>query len=347
MGNEFFGKIITAVLLMVLIILSFFLIKPILLSIISAVILAFIFAPIYNRIFKITNSKNFSASLICLFLIIMIILPFWFFTPIIIKQSFKVYLFSQQIDFIAILKKISPSFFASEEFTKEVGSILYSFTNKVTNSTVNLFSKLLLNLPNLFLHFLIVFFTLFFTLKDKEKIILYIQSILPFSKDVEKKLFESSKGITISVIYGQVIVGIIQGIIAGAGFLIFGAPNALFLTFLALVAGIFPVIGTAIVWLPVGIYFFIAGNTFQAWGIITFGIISSTIDNLIRPAIVSKRTMMHPALILIGMVGGLLLFGILGFILGPLILAYLFIILEIYRDKRIPGVLYTNPNNKV
>ena len=237
------------------------------------------------------------------------------------------------------LKNIFPSLFASEEFSAEIGSVLYSFVTKMTNSLVNLLSQLILNFPTIFLQLIVTFFTFFFVLRDKDIIVSYLQSILPFSKDIEKKLFESSKGITSSVIYGQVIIGMIQGLIVGLGLFIFNIPNALFLTLLASLAGIFPIIGTTIVWLPIVIYLFIKGSTFSAIGITMFGITSNVIDNVIRPAFVSKKTRMHPLLVLIGMIGGLFLFGILGFIIGPLIIAYVLIILEIYRLKKTSGIL--------
>tara|TARA_Y100000034_G_scaffold123040_1_gene169295 strand:+ start:2216 stop:3250 length:1035 start_codon:yes stop_codon:yes gene_type:complete len=343
MNQNYLNKIITTVILGVLIVLSFFLLKPILLSIIVGIILAFIFNPIYDWTLKTTKSKNLSAGLICIMLILLIFLPLWFFTPIFLEQSFEVYLASQQMDFVTPLKNLFPSLFASEEFSAEIGSVLHSFVTRTTNSLVNFLSQLILNFPTLFLQLIVAFFTFFFVLRDKDIIISYLQSILPFSKDVERKLFESSKGITSSVIYGQVIIGIIQGLIVGIGFFIFKVPNALFLTLLASLAGIFPITGTTIVWLPVIIYLFIAGNTFASIGITLFGIISNVIDNIIRPAFVSKKTRMHPLLVLIGMIGGLFLFGILGFILGPLIIAYVLIILEIYRGKKTSGIFTVLP----
>lgn len=338
MGDIYFKKIMTTIILAGLIILSFFLLKPILFSIIFGVILAFIFTPVYNKLHKIIRSKNIAALLLCFLLIILIVLPLWFLTPIFINQSVKLYLASQKIDFITPLKTIFPSLFASEEFSAEIASIFSSFITKVTNSLVNSFSQLILNFPTLFLQSLVVFFTFFFVLKDKEEVISYIKSLLPFSKNIEDELFKSSKGITSSVIYGQIIIGMIQGILVGIGFFIFGVPNALLLALFASLAGILPIIGPVIIWVPVAIYLFIEGNTFSALGISIFGVVASTIDNFLRPIIISKRTTMHPALVLIGMIGGLFLFGVLGFILGPLIIAYLFIILEIYRNKKIPNI---------
>jgi len=342
MEDIYFKRIMTMLIVIFLVVLSFFLLKPILLSIVVALILAFVFSPLYDYFFRKLKSENLSAFLVCILLVLLIILPMWFLTPIVIDQSFKVFLASQQMDFVTPLKTIFPDLFASEAFSTEVGSIIHSFVTKVTNSLVNILSQLILNFPTLFLQFIVVFFTFFFVLRDKEIFIDYIKSLLPFSKEIENKLFKSSKDITASVIYGQVIVGILQGLAVGIGFLIFKVPNALFLTLLACLAGIFPIIGTTIIWAPVVIYLLIAGNTFPAFGVAIFGLISSSLDNLIRPIIVAKRARMHSSLILIGMIGGLFLFGILGFILGPLILAYLLIILEIYRNKKSPRIFAGN-----
>ena len=343
MDDEYFKKITITLILAVLIVLTFLLLKPILISIIVGIILAIILTPLYSKLKKIIKSENLASFLICLFLFILIVLPFWLFTPILINQSFKIYFAAKQTDFVTPLKTIFPSLFASDEFSSEIGSVIYSFVTNTANSFVNMLSQMILNFPTLFLQFLVVFFTLFFVLKDKEKIVEYIKSLLPFSKDVEKKLFESSKGITSSVIYGQVIVGLLQGLIIGIGFFIFRVPNALFLTLLASLAGIFPIIGIIIIWLPVLIYLLIAGNTLAAVGVLIFGIVSSNVDNFLKPVIVSKRTQMHSSLVLIGMIGGLFLFGVLGLILGPLILAYLLIILEIYRHREAPGIFIQQP----
>ncbi len=338
MEEIYLKKIMTTVVLFVLIVLAFFLLKPILLSIIVGVILAFIFNPLYYRIHSKLKSKNLSAILICILLAVIIIIPFWFLTPIFIDQSVKIYIASQQMDFVTPLQKIFPSLFSSEAFSKELGSIIYSFVTRVTNSLTNTFSNLILNFPTLFLQFLVVFFTFFFVLRDKDHVTSYVRSLLPFPRDVEKKLFEYSRDITSSVIYGQVIIGILQGIVAGIGFLLFGVPNALFLTLIAALAGIFPIIGTAIVWAPVAVYLLVGGNTVPAIGVTVFGLVSSGLDTFLRPIIVSQKTQMNSSVILIGMIGGLFLFGILGFILGPLILAYLLILLELYRHKKIDSI---------
>lgn len=344
MDQEYFKKIATVSIIFVLFTLTFFILKPILLAIIFGIILSVVFAPVYSKLLKIIRFKNLTALLICIVLVLLIVLPVWFLTPIFINQSFKIYLSSQQLDYVTPLKKIFPSFFASEQFSNEIGSIMHSFVTKTANSLTNSFSEIILNFPKLVIQLLIVISTFFFVLRDKEELLEYIKSILPFPKEVEDKLFKSSKEITFSVIYGQVVVGILQGIIAGIGFFLFDVPNALLLTFISSIAGIIPLIGPIFVWVPVIFYLLIsdaAGVTIL--GVLVFGTLSSTIDNILRPLIVSKRTRVHSGLVIIGMVGGYLLFGIMGFILGPLILAYLLIVLESYRKRGSPEVFIKTP----
>ena len=176
MDNAYFKRITTLVILAILIILSFFLLKPLLLSIIFGFILAFIFSPIYNKLHQLTKLKNLPAFFICTFLLLVIILPLWFFSPMLIDESIKLYRASQQLDITTTLKAIFPSLFASEEFSQEIGSITRSFITNITNSLMNYLSGILLNFPTLIMQAFVVFFTLFYALRDKEKITGYIRS---------------------------------------------------------------------------------------------------------------------------------------------------------------------------
>ena len=110
--------------------------------------------------------------------------------------------------------------------------------------------------------------------------------------------------------------------------------SVLVLTILAVFFGILPIIGTMIVWLPVVIYLLIQGKLLSLIIILIFGIISSNVDYPLRTLFVNKRTNLNSFIILISMIGGLLFFGILGLVLGPLIFSYLIILLEIYKKNK-------------
>ena len=337
--EAYFDRIMTVIILIALIVFSFLLLKPILLSIIFGLLLAFVFMPLYDWLYKKTKSKNLAASIIIAFLLLIIFLPIWFLTPILIDQSFKIFQTTLQIDFVTPLKNIFPKFFASEQFSTQISSVVSSFTIKTANSVTNAFTNILLDLPSISMHLLVVLFTFFFTLRDRDEVADYVKSLLPFPKEVENKLFQYSSEITKSVIYGTILIGMLQGIIAGLGFFIFGAPNALFLTLLAMIAGVLPILGTPIIWIPVFILMLIAGNGLAAWGIFAFGMVSTWIDNILRPIFISKMTKIHSGIVLISMIGGAFFFGILGLVIGPLVVSYLLIILELYRKKPMPGLV--------
>ena len=346
MEDDYFKKLTTTMIILILVVLSFLLLKPILMSIIAGFLLAFVFSPIYNLLVKATKSKPISAGILVVVLLALIVLPLWFFTPTLINESIKLYLSSQKIDLVSPLKALMPSLFASVEFSHAVDTTIHSFITNVTNSLMNYFANIISDIPNIIAQILVIFFTFYYALRDKEDIFNYIKSLLPFSKEVQKKLFDSTSGITFSVLYGQILIGVIQGLILGVGFFVFGVPNPFLITLLAIGLCALPIIGPTFIGVPVAFIFLIQGNSFSAIGILIFTAISSISDHFIRPPLVAKLAKLHTALVLIGMVGGFILFGLLGFVLGPMILAYLIIIAEIYRTKTVPDVLIQEPDRK-
>lgn len=344
MDDEYIKRITSLAIIATLVVLSFLLLKPILMSIITGIVLAFIFYPIYTKLNKHFSNKNIAATIIALFLVLIIIIPTWFLTPMLLDETIHIFRVSQGIDLVTPLQELFPSLFASEDFSNEIGRTIQQFITGLTNSVMNMVSKLLLNFPTLLLQLMVALFTFYFVLRDNDDFVNYIQTLLPFSKAIEKKLFKSSRDITFSILYGQVLVGIGQGLLAGASFLIFGIENALLLTILAAVAGILPIIGSSIIWIPVAIFAFIKGDFVAVVGVIAFGLLASFLENSLKPMFVSKMTNIHSGLILMGMIGGVFMFGVLGFILGPLILSYLLIVLETFQNKKLPGLVFTKNN---
>ena len=339
MEDKFLIRSVIISILVVLVALSFFILKPLLMAIIVGLILGFIFYPVYTFILKHTNSANFSATIVCILLGILIIIPTWFFAPILLQQSFQIYNLSNNFDAVGPLKAIFPGLFSVEGFSNELSTVIRSSISKMSIGLVNMVSDFIINLPEIALQFLVVLFVFFFFLTDRKIFVDYIGSVLPFSKDVEKELFKQTHEITLSVLYGQILLGFAEGLIVAAGFYLFGVPNALFLSILVCLAGVIPIVGTILIWLPVIIYLLAVGSIFSAIGVTVFSLLSVIPSNLIRPMLIARRTSMHPAIALIGMLGGAIFFGIIGFILGPLILAYLIILVEIYRNKRTPSPL--------
>ena len=140
------------------------------------------------------------------------------------------------------------------------------------------------------------------------------------------------------VVFGVLLVAIIQGIVAGVGMTIFGVPGALIWGALTMVAGLVPILGTAIVLIPAILYLFLTGSTVSALGLLIWSVVFvSMIDNLIGPYLIGGRAHLHSFLVLISVLGGLAAFGSVGAIAGPTILAALLGLLELYKS----GILST------
>ena len=340
-----FNKIANIVLIAVLVFLTFFILKPILTSVIFALILSFIFYPLYNKLLLWTKNKILSALIVCILLLGIIIVPLLLLTPTLVKQTFEAYSYLQGEDVFAPLKKLIQGFFPSQQISNQITIAINSFTSKIASSFLNKFTNIILNSPMILLHILLILFVFFFGLRDGDKFVEYIQSLSPLSKESEKKIFKQFKEITYSVIYGNIVVGIVQGIATGIALFILKIPNALVWTLVAIFAGVLPMVGTWVIWVPVDIYLFTIGRTTPAIGLLIYGLfVIIWIDNLTRMIIVSKTTKINSAIVLVSMVGGLLVFGVLGLILGPLIISYLLLLLDSYKDKKTASLIIEKNN---
>ena len=225
---------------------------------------------------------------------------------------------------------------ASEQFITQVNLAAKSSFSKLAAAVINSTVDILVNFFVISLHFLLGIFVFFFTLKDYEKLKTFASGLLPFSREQEKQFIKQFQDITKSILYGQVVAGIVQGALAALALYIFGIPNALVLSIIAIILSIIPVIGPGFVYVPVTIYMALTSNPLLALGYFLFNVILvSSIDNVFRSHFVSKKTNLSQAIVLIGMVGGLFVFNILGLIIGPLILAYLITFLRAYKENKI------------
>jgi predicted PurR-regulated permease PerM len=175
---------------------------------------------------------------------------------------------------------------------------------------------------------------MFYFMRDGAYIKRKFVSWSPLLDKYDEYITSTLKRAILSVFGGTVVVAVIQGILTGIGFLIFDIPAPAVWGAVAAIAAFIPGIGTSLVIVPGIIYLLIAGNTTYAIGLAIWGIVAvGLIDNILGPHLVNKGVHIHPFLILVSVLGGLSTFGPIGFILGPLVLALLFALLEVYRTS--------------
>jgi len=329
-----FKDFVTYALIIGIFIAAFFIIKPVLIAIIYGILLAYITHPIYRFIVKRIKNESASAFIVCLGFFIIVIAILALIIGSLFSQAVDFYVSIKSTDIASAIANAIPKSFIPKEITASLVDNLRSSISTLILNLLGSFNKLITQLPILFLKFAVTIFVFFFALRDGEKAIEYLKSISPLKKETEERFFKRFKDVTNSVLLGQILVGIIQGTVAGIGFFIFGVHNALLLTLISIGFSIIPMIGPAVVWFPVLVIMLISGKTDTAFLFLLYNLLlTSLIDNLIRPYVVSKKTQINSAIILVGMIGGFLVFGIIGFIIGPLILAYVLLVLEIYKKR--------------
>ena len=328
-------KIVAIGIIAILIFISFLLIKPFIISILAAAILSYLFYPLYNKIKEKTDKPNLSALIICLGIILLIVLVLVLTTQFAIKELVGFYTYIQTHDVTAPIKsffiKISPTGTSTYQITS-------MFDNIIDRSTVYVFdmaSKIIINIPMIMLQVFIIFFVMFYFLIEGHNLIKYSHKILPFKESIRKRFLERFKVIIRGFVYGTILVGIIQGLFTGAAFYILGVSQPFILTILAILTSMIPVLGAWVIWLPVSLGLMMKGSTSAGIGLLIYGaIFVSYLDNFLRPIIVGKMVKMSNVVVLLGMLGGLQLFGIIGLVLGPIILDSVIIIVDVYRSRQ-------------
>jgi predicted PurR-regulated permease PerM len=181
------------------------------------------------------------------------------------------------------------------------------------------------------LNLFVMVYAMFFFLKDGEKILEKILYYLPLSHEDEELMLQRFSSITRATVKGTLVIGIIQGALAGFAFWLAGIDGAAFWGTIMAILSIVPGIGAALIWVPAVIYLFITGQLLA--GLLLFAwcaAVVGTIDNILRPILVGKDAKMPDLLILVGTLGGLFLFGPIGFIVGPIVCGLFLTVWEIY-----------------
>lgn len=328
--------------------LSFMIIRPIAFPIMLGLLLAYGFYPLYLKI----NTKIKSANLSCFILVagtlIVLLLPPLLVLPLFIKEIFNAYLAFQSTDFSALILHVFPNISNSPALATQITAATSHFSAAISGLLLSIFQSTLMNLPSILFGIVILLFTFFYGLKEGHEFKEYFFTFFPFGEENKKRFFERFEQVTNSVVFGHIIIGIVQGLVAGIAYYVFGIPNALILTVVTMIVGVLPVIGPWLVWIPVDIFLFTSGNSVAGMQLLIYGLfVINWTEVLLRPYVVAARAEMNSAIALIGAVGGTYAFGVMGFLLGPLFLAYFILVIELYKNKKTESiVLRETPESK-
>ena len=332
----------SALLLLVLFISVVFLgmIRSFLMAIFLAGIFSALARPLYKRFERWYGGRRALASMSTLVVIVIIvILPLGALMGIVTAQAIKVGQtvtpwvqeqiaqpgeFQKLLSSLPFFDKIAPY---GETIWRKAGELIGTISQFLIGS-LSTATKGAVNF--LFMAFALMY-TMFFFLMDGDKLIYKILYYLPMDDDDEQRMLEKFTSVTRATLKGTAVIGLLQGTLAGMAFWVVGIPSSVFWGTIMAVLSIIPGIGTALVWVPAVIILAAGGNYVKAGGLCLFcALVVGSIDNLLRPVLVGKDTQMHELMIFFGTLGGIIMFGVMGMIIGPIVAALFVTIWEIY-----------------
>lgn len=299
-----------------------------------AAVLAIIFAPMQRRLVRLLRGRANIASLLTLLLVIvLVILPLTLITMSLVSEGMSLYesLRAGEISFGMYFKRAVASLppYLHAILTRFDVATISDIQDKVSSSVVQSSQyvatralSLGQNTVHLMIGFGLMLYLLFFLLRDGQQLSRRLRNAVPLSASHKEHMVQKFTTVVRATVKGNIAVAIVQGSLGGAMFAILSIQGALLWGAVMAFLSLLPAIGAGLIWAPVAIYFLLTGAVVKGCILIGFGVlVIGMVDNVLRPILVGKDTQMPDYVVLISTLGGMALFGLNGFVIGPLVAA--------------------------
>lgn len=308
-----FGKYFLLGIIILFVFLSYKIIEPYIIVLLSAFVFTYLSKPLYKFLIKRNLNKYFSAWVCIMIVLGVFIIPIALVTTQISLQTYSyinsglINEISNTIDRTPLINNLNIDFSASVQ--------------KATSYIFSLVSSIALKIPTILLSLIIFLFAFFYILIDWDKISAGLKKFIPF-ENKENIVNEIDKA-THGIIFGYLFIAIIDFVVSAVGFYFLGIKFHFLLAFLLAITVFIPGLGPMIVMIPICLYFALAANWVSfILALVLWAIISIVIETILMTIVLGERSRVHPLLMILGIVGGTAIFGLFGFVIGPLILVY-------------------------
>lgn len=296
-------------------------------GIIGIPVLAVLFAPLHGWLVKRGTPNGVASFVVTIVGAVLLIVPGVLIAGLLINQAQEITQSVLQSPIIERFRGLQIHGIPVGPRLAEAGGRLVAAIGASAFGLVGTATRLTLNLT-------ISFFGLYYVLKHPGDVWLDARPYIPFSDANTEKLGRRFKDVTVSTVIGTGVVAALQGGLLGLAFAVAGLPNGLFWGVVTMAFAILPVVGSGLIWGPAAIVLYMQGRPVAAillavWGVVVVG----SVDNFIRPLIYRRFSAIHPLITLIGAIGGVSVFGLLGLLIGPLALSYFFELIRMYREE--------------
>lgn len=345
-----YPKYINLLILIVALYITFLLVKPFLVAILSASIFTYVFYPWHRRISRRIKRKNLSALITTIIVLLLVTVPLVFVLNAVTRETIIFYsvakqkIVSENIWDVECREGAACSLMNYLRYTvsdPKVKFYLQETLRRLSSYVIDNASSIPPKIASITLNLFIILFSMFFLFRDGEELARKIGELIPMRRAHKKQIIKRFSDVTYAVIYGNIIIALVQGALGAFGFYIFGLKAPLLWGMVMVLVALIPFVGPPIIWVPAGLALILNGYFQGESLIITKGIllllygafVISSIDSFLKPKVIGRRAGVHPLLILFGVLGGLGMFGLIGFVVGPLILAFSVTFLKIYRER--------------
>jgi predicted PurR-regulated permease PerM len=181
------------------------------------------------------------------------------------------------------------------------------------------------------LSFLLLLLFFYYLVRDGARLKRKVMVLSPLSDAHELEIIARLSRAISSTVRGSLVLALLQGLVSGIGFTLFGVPNPVLWGSVVVIAAFVPTIGTALVQIPAILYLFASGHPTSALALIAWAAVAvGMLDNLLGPRLMAKGTHLHPLVMMVAVLGGITVFGPMGFLVGPILMALLFALFDIY-----------------
>jgi predicted PurR-regulated permease PerM len=310
-----------------------FVIWPLAGSVMWALFLAIVFWPMHQHCKRVIRRPSLAALVTLLSVVVIVIVPLALVSASVVEEASVLYqkirggelqpgqYLQQMLDALpswaqSILQRFGLNDIPA--LARRAGDLLSRSSQFLTSSLLGIGQNTL----NFVVSFFIMLYVLFFLLRDGAQLGGHIQKAVPLQPHQTRELLQQFVTVVRATVKGNVVVALIQGALGGIAFWVLDVPGAmLWGAFMALLS-LLPAVGAALVWGPVALYYLFTGNLVSGIGLIAWGtLVIGLVDNVLRPVLVGRDTRMPDYLVLVATVGGIGLFGLNGFVIGPVIAA--------------------------
>ncbi|MBN1175354.1 AI-2E family transporter [Candidatus Woesearchaeota archaeon] len=330
--NDRFKFYFATALLVFLVVFLLWTLKPFFNAFFGAFLIFFLFKNLNVKLQeRFSWSKSMSASVIMVVATLVVLIPLFIGSSLLVGEVTEIISNPQPlIDGVGKVTSITQMYSIPVDLSNSINELVTKTSSMISNMLFNLAG----NVIQVFLNLVIFYFTLFFLLVQKETFQESIRPYIPFSKKNSDKLVKKFKDITYATVVASGLIALFQGVFIGIGFWIFGLNSPIFWGFIALVVSFLPVLGVPIIWIPAALIQIFSYHRYGAGlGLIIWGVFSYISDSFLRPIIQKKVGEIHPLVTIVGVFIGLPLFGLLGLFIGPLLISYTLLIIQIYAEE--------------